>query len=813
MVLCFGAFANILMLCALPGTTNKTMVSTLVSTIDPENKYGDKYSDTAVSKLMNCQRNFPNGEISPGNGAVIDNGGALTSIASLSKSVTTQELSGKFDSVVSLLDEDKKRAAVGILRHLIQEDDSLEGDHRALFIKCMGNTAAHVVNAESVDLCSFLAGIFLYTVLTNENTTGKPYINNIRSKAMLQRFSAYRVAFQKMSPTSETSIEGVPDGVSSYMGRLSEKCNRIPSILFKDALTPFHDYYVPNDVIWYEPVPEKRNSHYIRRINGADVASLLNISRYLVLSGTGGLGKSMMMRSFALSSVARYKDTGMIPFFIPLRDYETTYSSMLDYVFSTAANLWPELTLANLEAILKTGKALLLFDGLDEIHTSKLRDFTTKMNAFQDRYSQNAFVISSRPYSNFQSFARSTVLRLQPFRKIQALELVDRYNYRSDAPGLQAKFRSQLDSELYYTHKGFSDNPLLLSIMMLTFEMDAEVPLVKYLFYQEAYTVLSRRHDAIKSGYSRKLSTGWNANQFSDYFAFFCAITYSEGKVSFTYDLMEQYFRKLTKKYNIGGITVDDFIFDLTNNLCLMYQDGLNYSFIHRSFQEYFCAKYFNAQLDELLTHVIPIFDRDDMTKKGDSAIEMLYDMKPKAVEKYLIVPYLRGLIDECEKNEGIWTFLSRLYDDYELADGVAEANEDACKPHSNLYNFILDRYSIPLASPNVDDFPCIDFFKVETMVYREDTCDDELKDDLPLDYVDEYGEPEETGHIYSISWGTAHRDAVQYPHSLSGFIPAVESPDNPFMKEYNEIKRLLSKLEKKVQDSPTTSNIFDLMS
>ena len=810
MVLCFGTLANILILCSLPGTTNRSMVATLVGTIDPDNQYGDKNNDTPVYRLMSCISNFPTVKVEAGSGAVRSNGGSLTNIIALSRSVSPAELALRFDPVVDLLDEDKKRAAVGALHYLIQTDDSLEGNHRDLFVKCTGDTATHIVKADEVDLHSFLARLFLYTVLINENTKGKADVKEIRNGDLIRRCASYQIALSKAAPaTSETNLL---DGRKAYLKGLVEKYNRIPSILFKEALSPFTAYYVPNDVEWHEPVPNQRMSYYVRRINGRDVSTLLKVSRYLVLSGTGGLGKSMMMRNFALSSAETYEKTGILPFFVPLKDYEATFATMLDYVFSSITDLWPELTVEKLEAILKSGKALLLFDGLDEIHTSKLTDFTKKMNSFQDRYSQNAFVISSRPYSNFLSFTRSTVLRLQPFTKTQALELIDRYNYRSDAPSLQARFRLQFENELFSTHKGFSDNPLLLSIMMLTFEMDAEVPLQKHLFYQEAYTVLSRRHDALKDGYNRKLSTGWNSNRFADYFAFFCATTYNDGKVSFTYTLMEQYFQKMAKKYHIQDVTVDDFIYDLINNLCLMYQDGLNYGFIHRSFQEYFCAKYFNAQLDELLTHVIPVFDRNDTTKKGDSAIEMLFDMKPKAVEKYLIIPYLKGLIDDCEKNEGIWTFLDRLYDGYEMADGVAVADDDYAKPRSNLYGFIIDHYKIDLLTPCTENLPGIDYFTESTMVYREDTSDDVWKEDLPSDYIEYYGEPEETGHIFSIDWMKAHSEVEAYPYLLGDFVSAVENPSSPFMKEYSAIKELLRSLEEKATEKPTSSSLFDLM-
>jgi hypothetical protein len=243
-----------------------------------------------------------------------------------------------------------------------------------------------------------------------------------------------------------------------------------------------------------------------------------------------------------------------------------------------------------------------------------------------------------------------------------------------------------------------------------------------------------------------------------------------------------------------------------------MYQDGLRYSFIHRSFQEYFCAKYFNAQLDELLVYVIPMFDRDDITKKGDSAIEMLFDMKPKAVEKYLILPYLKSLIEDCEKKNGIWTFLDRLYDGYEMSDGDVWADDDNCKPHSNLYSFILDHYSVPLLKPSSEMFPHIDFYTEDTLVYREDTKQDDWKKNLPGDYTEYYGEPEETGHIFVITWSTVHRDYKNHPRLLEGFIPAVEDPGSPFMAEYSAVKKLAKELEEKVADKPTTKDFFDLM-
>lgn len=802
MVLCFGTFANVLMACALPGTTNRQMVSTLVGTIDPDNKYGDKNNDTPVSRLMNCTSDFPTVQVLPSDGPIRSNGGSLTNVVALAKEITPDELAEKFRAVSDLIDEDKKNALVGALDYLIKNDESLADKHQALFSKC--------VRTDEKDFNHYLSGIFLYTILNNDNKSGKEYLKQIKNKNFIEKFYDFETGLIG----SESIADSLCEGAEKYMRHLKEKYDRIPSFLYKEALHPFRKYYVPNDVIWHIPNPEKKYAYRVERMHDVTTDKLFHkISTNIVISGTGGLGKSMMMRNLLLSSIKDFNKNPSIPFFIPLKDYDLSYGSIFSFIFAIVHNMWPELTEEKLEDIFDRGRAILLFDGLDEIRTGILGEFTKEMNGFLDRYPENSTVLSSRPYSNFVSFSRSTVLYLQPLTKTQALDLVDRYNYWSETPERQIRFRSLLENELYESHKGFSDNPLLLSIMMMTFEMDAEVPNEAYVFYQEAYMVLSRRHDAMKEGYKRELETGWNTTKFADYFAFFCAVSYSDGKVSFTFNDMDQYYRMMSKKYpEIGSTTVDDFIYDLTNNLCLMYQDGTNYSFIHRSFQEYFCAKYFNSQLDELLTEVIPIFDRDDTTKRGDKTLSMLYAMKAPAVEKYLIVPYLRGLIDDCNEKDGIWTFLNRIYPDYEMTDGDAEAEEDNCAPHSNLYGFIIDHYNVPLLSPNANDFPGVDNYTRDTMVYREDTYEDVWSSDLPSSYEDIYGIPEVTGRLYVIDWKEAHEDCINYPQSMTGFKMAVESPAKPFMKEYNTIKELLKSLEEKTSRKSKTRNIFDLM-
>lgn len=99
------------------------------------------------------------------------------------------------------------------------------------------------------------------------------------------------------------------------------------------------------------------------------------------------------------------------------------------------------------------GRCLLLFDGLDEIGLNNIGFFERELGSFTDKYSENYYVISSRPYQSFVSFERFCVLRLLPFNIEQALQLIDNLDFRPDDPSIKGKFRDELSKRLYKTHR------------------------------------------------------------------------------------------------------------------------------------------------------------------------------------------------------------------------------------------------------------------------------------------------------------------------------------------------------------------------
>ncbi|MDP3012649.1 MAG: NACHT domain-containing protein, partial [Candidatus Subteraquimicrobiales bacterium] len=376
-----------------------------------------------------------------------------------------------------------------------------------------------------------------------------------------------------------------------------------------DQPKPFYDFYVCNNITWRERADREGASLTRTLIIDANIKKLADISHFIFITGAGGLGKSMMMRHLLINTIDNYETFKLIPVFVPLKDFDDTSGKLFEYIYSKIADFGGEITKEGFDSALLAGRCLLLFDGLDEIGTNNVGFFERELGSFTDKYSENYYVISSRPSQFFVSFERFCVLRLLPFRIEQALHLIDNLDFRPDDPSIKAKFRDELSKRLYRTHRAFTENPLLLTIMLMTFEMFAEVPSQMHIFYREAFNALSRTHDANKGAYKRELKSKLSVDAFSDVFAEICFRTYRDEKFEFSMTEFEFYYQKLNTPY-AKSVLPEDFMHDLCYSLCLMYLESGKYYFTHRSFQEYFSAVFLSKQKDSVISKLGDFFEK-----------------------------------------------------------------------------------------------------------------------------------------------------------------------------------------------------------
>ena len=596
----------------------------------------------------------------------------------------------------------------------------------------------------------------------------------------------------------------------TYLNRAREKHSKKKTFLY-EMQRDFYGFFVCNDVKRRESVyrGERRNDRKDGRvIENVCVDSFEEERRFIVLSGTGGMGKSMMMTHFMLDTIDRNKETGKVPVFVLLRDYNPAAGDLIDFIFGELKRHDVDLHLSDLVELLQSGKGVILFDGLDEIKSENCRRFYKEMENLADSYPEASYIVSSRPTMNFRGLSRFTVYDLQPFSQEQALEMVGKLDQSVVDPVIKKDFIKDLKCNRFgfdwRERMDFLGNPLFLTILLLAYEGNHDIPTERYLFYEQAYEAMAKKHDATKA-LTREFATGLNSREFQNYFGEFCTITYEQEKYDFTPEEISAYFQEVIEANELGTMP-EAFIEDVTGKICLIYKDGGKYYFIHRSFQEYFVAYFFSRQLEQRFDAVLDILTVRDEMDHDSVVLPMLYGMEPEKTELCIFIPFLEKVFCGKDEKSEYKDFLQYFYPFicYEQGD-VIEYFVQASD--SSIYQYIADRYSGVKQMIDGDNLPVLnDFVEREYVYYDEywNNRDDDtgsqlmLRQDLPDGYEAAYEEStglevETVGLSYLICVEEAYRRK-----ECAYVVEMLEDDSFPLKQEYRDMKKLYLGLKAK---------------
>ncbi|MFD3445592.1 NACHT domain-containing protein [Microbacteriaceae bacterium 4G12] len=486
-----------------------------------------------------------------------------------------------------------------------------------------------------------------------------------------------------------------------YLNTSVNKFNNVKTIIYSHKPVPLYQFYVDINIRCKDDI-----------INTEEIGNLLEYNNCIMIFGSGGTGKSTLFKHLFLNTI---HTTNLIPIFLELKNVnDKNYKSFEDFIYESLTNLNFSLEKQYFFNSLKSGQYVFFFDGYDEVKESKKQKISNEITRITNKYNKNYYFVSSRQntmlergWDNFCDFT------MEPLNSEGATNLIRNLNYDED---IKNRFLIQLkEGALYDKHRSFCSNPLLLTIMLLTYQEFAEIPDKLHIFYGRAFDVLYSKHDATKGSFVREKrleKKGLASDDFKNVISTFSAISYADSKITFEKESLLEYIQKAKQ---FMGIEFDsnDFLIDLVEAVCILTLDGSEYKYQHRSFQEYFTAKFINNLTDEDQKEFLFTLLEEKSTSltKVDEVFNMLFEMNPTKMEKNLIIPMLeeiKSIINVPNKKESRFKFLNLMY-----KHGTIEHTEDGTfkcsftvKSTSNLKYMNIVRFVARKYQTNLQNIP-----------------------------------------------------------------------------------------------------------
>lgn len=437
----------------------------------------------------------------------------------------------------------------------------------------------------------------------------------------------------------------------------------------------------------FEENPLKHNYIKLKDSNNDDLFYIINSFMHekeenaMLILGDYGCGKTSTCLYISYVLINKYiaNGNGYLPIIIYLKEYTKAFDidELLTNFFINKYKI-PNGSIATFKEFLRFGKILLIFDGFDEV--AKRVDYDVKYRVFQQisKYAvgKTKIIITCRPnyfqnQKDYESLFKTSYLHFEP---TNYRELYFREVYINDLEIDQIKLYIQ-NNEEYLTENGIkisefidilstthdlwdlAKRPFLLSLLIKTvpqFLLDTKKRLnskSEFLNKSEkeedelinAATLYERYTDNWLEREDQKGKTLIKASEkkvFCENLAYsLFASNNSDIHFSKLPNEIKEHFRDLTKINDI-----DYFSHDIQSCSFLSTDGNGNFSFIHKSFMEYFVAKKIVQKLDDICKEEDAWFLNED--KDGLSAEDMIARINKTLNQNYITTEICLFIVD-----------------------------------------------------------------------------------------------------------------------------------------------------------------------
>ena len=496
--------------------------------------------------------------------------------------------------------------------------------------------------------------------------------------------------------------------------------------------------------------------------------SLILGGKNTFILGRPGAGKTTLLKYLAMSSCK-----GLIartPVLVPLKDWSDSALSLMAYVckqFDICG--FPDANLF-LEAMFRAGKALVLFDGLDEVNEwhEKRNQVIKEIVNFSDKYSKNQYCLTCRTAATDYSFDSFQYVEVADFNSAQQEQFASQW-YGKSSPTLKRFIDAWRDPR----NSGFRDlgrTPLLLTLLCLAFDETHSFPKRQIDLYQEAINALLKKWDAsrliIRDDFYHQLSHGQRVQLLETIAADF----YFNSKTVFRRAELATVCVKFVN--SLPGTDASSVIdggeivrqIEAQHGLIIERAHGLH-TFSHLTIQEYFTASFISRNQNSVLQRQI--------------VKSALHDQKWREVMLYTIslLPQADSVLAEMQSqiavikrnSSGVMIFLLHCYCTAKLASvNQRSPAEDSPKVDTQEYYFSgvrnqIETYVEAISQPSLTTAELAKFVE-------------------HIDVLQEFLKARQTNAAYAISVGVVNaavrflrKDALDAAKLLGGYFVKAE--------------------------------------
>jgi len=394
-----------------------------------------------------------------------------------------------------------------------------------------------------------------------------------------------------------------------------------------------------------------------------DLRDSIGTSLRAVVLGDPGGGKSTLSTYLALGIAKgspEVYDSVRIPFLIVLRDFAASLSrkpkTLIEFIEEICREPYnvpaPE---GAIEYLLLNGRALILFDGLDELIDTALRArVVDSVHGFVSRYPTVQVVVTSR-FVGYEEApldeARFDAFRLAPFSKLQVQQYATNW-FKLD-PQIEYSKRNSVAMAFIRESDMVRDlrvNPLMLSLMCGIYSADGYIPQNRADVYEKCADLLFEKWDRVRK---IEVPVPFRAHLLPALYSLALWLYenppprkgLTRGKLV---SLMQESLIKKVNDPDEAYEVADKFVGFCTGRAWVLTDVGATnkeslYSFTHRTFLEYFAARQLfrlNASSGSLYKVLQSRIERsewdvvaqvavqilDTQLGQGDDFLELLYE-------------------------------------------------------------------------------------------------------------------------------------------------------------------------------------------